>query len=264
MGRQIEASQFAVSDFTAFKSGEKINQSETRQRGMVQFDELVNDAKSDLNTKLGGINNVRRIRIMRDKDDAELKVLTLTFELKVSEWELGQARRQEENEKKTTEAQKEILKNATHPKFIPCVRKLTLAHLTVVLCDATAAKIHDSGITKVRDCIQALTESDMSPKSVKEIRDVVYGTVPFLVEQETDSKEVTDLKLKMFNSLDYVISLLGVHMYGSAPKKHEVVTYLGTLSSPPQNRSFNKSPKKPQNRPQQSQAAQKAPTPPSA
>lgn len=267
MGRQIEASQFVVSDFNAFKSGEKVNQGETRQRGMAQFDELVKDAGSDLNTKLGGIDNVRRVRIMRDKDDAEMKVLTLTFELKVSEWELGNVRRQAESEKKVTEAQKEVLKNATHPKFIPCVRKLALAHLTVVLGDATEAKIHNDGLARIQTSIQELTDSDMSPAAVKSIRDVVYGTVSFLVEKETDTKEVTDLKLKMFNSLDYVISLLGIHVYGSAPKKHEVVTYLGTLSSP-QSRSFNKNPKKPhtkpQNRPQQPQAAQKAPAPPSA
>lgn len=118
--RTIEATQFSVSEFLETLKNNTVHKNPFRNKGMELLKQQNLDPKSELNLRLGGLDNVVRIRVMKDMED-ESK-LSLTFNLKSPEKEV-QRKRHEVEVKKEQEALR------AYPLYVPDARGFVLETL---------------------------------------------------------------------------------------------------------------------------------------
>lgn len=120
--RFIEATQFTTQDYEVFKTGTAFD-NKFRQAGMTKMAEEEKDPKSELSRL--GLDNVRRVRVMRDASDAEGKNLQLVYETKTDKRAL-EAKAFQQDQQKAANIR------YTQPVWIPDAKKSLCDGITLI------------------------------------------------------------------------------------------------------------------------------------
>lgn len=172
---QIEMTQFTVTDYQNFFALTKEQQEDlsktkpARHKGFVLFQQLMRD-KGD--TVAGGIDNVQRVRVLREKDD-ETKV-SLDIQYKTPPRVMAEKKRDQERKDDAN-------RRRAFPLIIPDVKSELLLGLRESIVFAKKASGPDIVIAAYESLIERIEKSDMNA-------DEIRGCRNFLLQTETQAE----------------------------------------------------------------------------
>ena len=148
MGRQIEATQFSVQDYEIAKTGTKFD-NPFKQVAMEKMQAEEKNPKSELNTRYGGVNNLRRIRVMKDSETKEAKpeALVLLYETKTPVRELERKKHIEEDRKVSN-------RHTKFPIFVRDIKEFIARHIE----SAAVLVLQDQSVPNRGDVLKTLRE----------------------------------------------------------------------------------------------------------
>lgn len=208
MGRLMEKTQFTVQDYDVFKAAEKDKppfENPVKNQACAKLMEMEADAKSDLNTKFGGITNLRRVRVLKDKDitDEDPKHLVLEFETK-------QGVRDLIKKKQDDEFKKRLNRNKTYPIFVHDARAVLCEILRFTVDDCAKQGFPEPLLKGLTTLAEEIEDSTMGSDVTQKARYTIATLMDYAQHKDGETPEEKKAKAVLFHQLDVAQSLLCV------------------------------------------------------
>lgn len=246
--RFIEATQFTLQDYEIFKSGTAFD-NKFRQAAMAKMVEEEKDKKSELNRL--GIENVRRIRVLREASDTEGTNLRLVYETKVDRRDLERKAFQVEQDKAANLRYTFplwIVDTKAHVKKVieelvawvdskPVLQKEIASTLETINTVIEESKMESKVLMQARVDIYKLIHSYTSGQAIPKDLSEAAGWTAEQVARDWPPEKIAsvtaenEIRSELFSLLDYLASVLRV-IPATLFDKSSFLAYANSLRPP--------------------------------